>query len=47
MMGMGGLEVLVVLFVGFIVLGPYMSVSLAKFHDDLINDNGYMILEID
>ncbi|HJM84402.1 MAG TPA: hypothetical protein QGI69_03915, partial [Candidatus Marinimicrobia bacterium] len=24
---------------GFIVLGPYMSVSLAKFHNDLINDN--------
>ena len=24
---------------GFIVLGPYMSVSFAKFHDDLISDN--------
>ena len=24
---------------GFIVLGPYMSVSFAKFHDDLMSDN--------
>jgi len=31
MMGMGGLEILVVLFVGFIVLGPSKMVEAARF----------------